>query len=219
MEELCRYLRRNGDFTVLNVGYASTRKSISDHARALSSVIRHLDGVQQISLVGHSLGNLVFRRYLAQRETALTAGDPHPAIHRIVMLGPPNNGAELAERLRGNQIAQVIWGASGNQIAREWKTLEKQLAIPSCEFGIIAGGTHGEGGYNPLIPGDDDLVVSVSETRLPGAHDFLVVPVVHTVIMDHAGVQESTLRFLQFGHFLSPEQRCPIPRVSDDDGR
>jgi hypothetical protein len=85
------------------------------------------------------------------------------------------------------------------------------LTIPSCEFGILAGGRGDDIGRNPLLDGDDDFVVSVAETRLAGARDFMVVPALHTVIMDHPAVQEYTVRFLQQGFFQSAERRCPIP--------
>ena len=89
--------------------------------------------------------------------------------------------------------------------------MKQNLATPRGEFGIIAGGTGSDEGHNPLLEGDDDLVVSVAETRLAGARDFLVVPALHTVIMDDPTVQECTSRFLQAGYFRSEEARCPIP--------
>ena len=92
-----------------------------------------------------------------------------------------------------------------------WKTLEPHLGIPECEFGIIAGDPLPAQQGNPLIEGPDDLVVGVSETQLPGARDFLVLPVSHSSIMHDERVQDATLRFLQRGHFRSPKLRQPIP--------
>jgi pimeloyl-ACP methyl ester carboxylesterase len=207
MDSLSRHLRDRGELTVLEVGYASTRESIEQHARSLAKVVEHLEGVRDIDFVAHSLGNLVIRRYLASIDPQRP---PAPRVRRIVMLGPPNNGAQLAERFRGNPLFAVVMGRSGTQLAERWETLAPQLATPQCEFGILAGGTQREMGRNPLLRGDDDLVVSVAETRLAGASDFLVVPAVHTVMMDDKLVQECTLRFLQTGYFLSEERRCPI---------
>ena len=100
-------------------------------------------------------------------------------------------------------------GAVGQQLGRDWDKLEKKLATPHCQFGIIAGGK-GTEGFNPLLPGNDDGVVRVEETRLAGARDFAVAPVVHMFLKDDATVQEYTLRFLQKGHFISEEKRQPI---------
>jgi pimeloyl-ACP methyl ester carboxylesterase len=215
MQGISEYLREYSDFSVLNIGYPSTRQSVSEHAAALARIVKRLEGVREINFVAHSMGNLVIRQYFAEsaEEQGYIPDEITP--RRIVMLAPPNQGAELAERFRSQQLVRMIWGTSGDQIAREWETLENQLATPSCEFGIIAGGRRNNTGYNPLIQGDDDLIVSVTETRLPGARDFIVVPATHTTIMDHPQVQQYTLRFLEYGHFLSQQACCPIPREAE----
>ena len=55
-------------------------------------------------------------------------------------------------------------------------------------------------------------MVEVENTRLPGASDFVRLPVIHTLMMDDPTVQQYTLRFLRNGYFVSPEQRQPIAR-------
>src|SRR5688572_25436244 len=67
MDELWKYLSPQDEFTVLNVSYASTRGKLSEHASALAKVVEHLDAVQEVNFVGHSLGNLVVRHYLGDR--------------------------------------------------------------------------------------------------------------------------------------------------------
>jgi pimeloyl-ACP methyl ester carboxylesterase len=211
MGGIVNYLReRTEDATVLNVSYASSRESIREHAASLQHVIAHLDGVQDVSFVAHSLGNLVIRHYLADRRQ-LPERAQGPRVRRIVMLGPPNNGAALAEQFRNNPLFQTLWGTSGMELAEKWSAVQKHLATPACQFGIIAGGTGQDEGRNPLLQGDDDFVVSVDETRLPGAHDFIVVPAFHSMMMDQAEVREYTLRFLKHGYFLEESKRCPIP--------
>ena len=54
------------------------------------------------------------------------------------------------------------------------------------------------------------MVVSVESTRLAGAADFAVLPVLHTVMMDDPRVQQYTLRFLSQGYFVSEDDRHPI---------
>ena len=116
---------------------------------------------------------------------------------------------KLAEALAGVGLFHAVAGQSGSQIARAWNELEGGLATPACEFGILAGGRGGRG-FNPLLDGDNDLVVSVETTRLAGAADFAVLPVIHTLMMDDRTVQQYTLRFLQHGYFVSAEARQPI---------
>ena len=214
MQGLCAYLTEHSDYTILNVSYASTREPLHAHAASLARLIRHLEGVEQISFVAHSMGNLVIRRYLADRAQQGAASPPSPRLHRIVMIAPPNQGAELAERFRRSRLFQVLLGPSGTALAQQWEEIEKQVAIPECEFGIIAGGSGSPGGRNPLVEGDDDLIVSVAETRLAGATDFLVVPALHSALIHDEEVHRATLRFLDRGYFVSEHQRHPIARES-----
>lgn len=204
MDGLCEFLDKKGGFTTINMSYASARDSIENHAKALASVVDGLDPAAEIYLVAHSMGNLVIRHFLAD----LPRTDPR--LRRIVMLTPPNHGSAIAERFQKTLIFKLVWGESGEQIAN-WAKLEKRLATPSCQFGIIAGGRNDADGLNPLINGDDDFVVTVAETRLAGAHDFEVLPVYHGSIMFDERVREHTLRFFQHGHFVSAAKRQPIP--------
>ena len=209
MEGIGTYLEQEGDMTWINVSYASTRRTIDDHAASLAKVIENLEGIDEIHFVCHSLGNLVVRRYLGE------AGQPQPRwqvdkrIQRFVMLGPPNNGAHFAEIFKENKLFGMILGPSGKQIAA-WPDVQKRLATPKCEFGIIAGSLKGTLTSNPLVKGEDDFILSVEETRLSGACDFCAVPLLHGDLMHDEEVQKKVLTFLKHGYFVSAEKRQPI---------
>jgi pimeloyl-ACP methyl ester carboxylesterase len=208
--KFAKYLSEQGHLTTLEFGYASTRAEVAEHAKSLAHVIEHLPGVEEIDFVAHSLGNVIVRRYLGDQTDEPQGRRPDPRIKRIVMLAPPNNGAKLAQLLGDNKLFKTIAGVPGIELGHGWSELERHLAIPTCEFGIIAGGRGSEKGHNPLLQGDDDLIVAVPETRLPGAQDFLVLPALHTFMMEEPKVQEATLRFLLHGYFVSEEKRQPI---------
>ncbi|MDG2385496.1 MAG: alpha/beta hydrolase [Pirellulaceae bacterium] len=209
MKGLGEFLKANDDVDVVNVSYASTRDGIAAHAKALKDVISGLDEVKQVDFVGHSLGNLVIRRYLHDQ---LQARSPHvgPRVGRIVMLAPPNGGAQMAERMQNIGLFHFLVGTSGSELAREWNLVQQTLATPKQEFGVIAGDVNKPQDGNPLIDGPDDLVVSVAETKLMGARDFLVVLAMHTFIMDQKPVREAVLMFLRNGYFVSEQKRRPI---------
>jgi pimeloyl-ACP methyl ester carboxylesterase len=207
---LCKHLEQNGGYTVFNVAYPSTRESIGNHARTLAKIIQNLDGIEELSFVGHSMGNIVIRRYLADRTDATTGERPGPPVKRFVMLGPPNHGSSLAVRLGDERLFTTVLGKPGQELGRQWTWLESDLAVPQCEFGIIAGGLGNEQGFNPLIPGDDDGVVAVASTRLAGASDFVMLPVLHPLLPAESRVIEYTLRFLDQGHFVSADGRRPV---------
>ncbi len=208
-QQICGYLRESGDFVVFDVGYPSTRGSVDEHARRLAQVVGNLEGVVEINFVAHSLGNLVIRRWLFDVGQGAAKLPPDAKLGRVVMIGPPNQRPELADRLLPWDFSGEIAGAAAHQLSTGWNDLEPKLAIPQCEFGILAGG-NGKSGGNPLIPGDDDWVVSVESTRLAAARDFRVLPVKHTFMMDDRRLQEITLQFLRHGYFESEASRNPI---------
>lgn len=212
MKGMARFLAQNEEYSVLSFSYASTRATLAADAKSLGSVLSHLEGVEEINFVAHSMGNLVVRHLLGDQLAAAGGLGVDHRLGRIVMLAPPNNGAALAERFKNNPVFKLIFGSGGQQFTKDWAALQKLLLTPTCEFGIIAGGANEGSGRNPLLEGNDDMVVTVQETRLPGAHDFVVVPVAHTFIMDDETVQQYTLRFLQHGHFISQERRQPIAK-------
>ncbi len=219
MKELAQYLERESDYSVLSFSYASTRAALSDDANCLEHVIHHLDGVEEVSFVAHSMGNLVVRYYLGNQLANQAEVPPPFRYGRFVMLAPPNNGAAMARRFKDNPIFKLIFATGGRQFTEEWERVQQHLVTPSFPFGIIAGGNATHSGGNPLLEGDDDLVVTVEETRLPGASDFAVLPVLHTFIMDDPTVQQFTLRFLQHGYFVSEDRRQPILQDELPEGR
>lgn len=196
MRPLADHLRRSLDATVILFGYASVKADIESHGRALAEVVAGLPPGHALSFVGHSLGNLVVRRWMS-----LASGDDVARVERMVMLGPPNQGSQLA------RMASGIWGVSdyvdgaARDLVFNWQEVAPSLAIPPCDFGIVAGGRGDATGYSLLLSGDDDAVVCVDETRLPGARDFLLVPVHHAAMMQSPVVQRATETFLRDGRF------------------
>lgn len=201
MVGLCKYLEEKGGFTAVNVSYPSTRRPIGEHARSLARVVENLEGIDEIHFVGHSMGNIVIRHYLGDQIDPATGRPRDRRFKRMVMLAPPNQGSELAEALGDNGLFTVIDGKPGQELGIDWAAIKDRLATPPFAFGVIAGGRGDERGYNPVLPGDDDGVVSVATTRLDGQADFLLLPVLHSFIMKDDRAQEATLRFLQTGRF------------------
>jgi hypothetical protein len=210
MQPLCATLTKEGGFTCFNVGYPTTRGSVADHAASLDQVVGCLDGITEINFVAHSLGNLVIRHWLSEvvaGRRMLSAGQ---SLGRMVMLAPPNHQPQIATTLLKSELAGSVAGAAARQLATGWKELAPRLATPHVEFGILAGGKGDNHGFNPLLPGDDDAVITVESTRLAGARDFRVLPLLHSFVMHDAKAQELTLRFLQHGYFETDAARQPI---------
>ncbi|MCH7686111.1 MAG: alpha/beta fold hydrolase [Planctomycetes bacterium] len=192
-------------YTVVGFDYPSTRVDITESAEYLHSVIDSLEGIEEINFVVHSMGGLVARTYLKKHRDK--------RIKRMVMMGVPNRGAKIADRLRKNALYRIIYGPAGQQLGSDPEGFIAKLPTPDFEFAIIAGGRDNIKGFNPLVPGDDDGTVSVTSTRLPGAADFLLVNCIHSFLMGHGDAIDSTARFLRTGRLRKEGEPHPISRA------
>ncbi|MEM9410155.1 MAG: alpha/beta hydrolase [Planctomycetota bacterium] len=213
MQKLGEYLAANSDMNAVNFEYASTRKPVAYHANALAQLIDSLgNDVTEINFVAHSMGNIVTRHFLKDLEDA---GRSDSRFKRMVMIGPPNQGSKMAYLLKRSFFFNAIAGSSGWELGGGWEKLEPCLKTPDFEFGIIAGGQNDHQLLsNFMLPGKDDFTVTVDETKLVGATDFLVKPLLHGTMMRNQLTLDATLQFLEKGYFDSAESRNPIVELS-----
>lgn len=193
---------------VVPFDYPSTQITIPENAKFLGQVIHSLQGVEEIELVVHSMGGLVVRSWIDQQAVV------DSRVKRMVMLGVPNRGADMADRFRANLLFKVIFGPAGQQLVTEANDdFIADLPTPPFPFGIVAGGRNTAKGYNPLIRGDNDGTVGVRSTRLPGATDYILLPILHSFMMGDSEAITHTLRFLDTGKFRESDEVQPIPAV------
>lgn len=200
-------LRTDG-YVVVPFEYPSTRLPLEQSAECLECVLQSLTDVASIDFVVHSMGGLVVRTLLKRQRDNDTPADPR--LHRMVMLGTPNHGAELADMLRTTAAFGLIYGPAGQQLVTASNGTIGQLPVPDFEFAVIAGGKGTPRGYNPLLPGDNDGTVTVASTRLNGAADFLLVPRLHSFLMNDATVINATSHFLQHGRLDPLKPLAPV---------
>lgn len=198
---LKRALGENG-YQVAAIAYPSTRRSLGRNAESLKELVENLEGVDRVSFVTHSLGGLLVRELLAR------GGDWRDRIEvgAVVMTASPSRGAAIADALSG--VPPFSW-ILGEGLVAATRAEASSLPAPDVPFGIVAAGRGGTG-YNPFLSGDDDLLVTVDETRLDGAADWLYVSGAHTFVMNHPETVEATLNFLDHGTFGPvPSGRSP----------
>lgn len=196
-------LERQG-YEVHSISYPSTRLPIErlahEHLAPAVERIKVSPG-RKIHFVTHSLGGLLLRQYL--RDSA--PGN----LGRVVMLGPPNQGSEIADWLKGNWFYKLVLGPGGQQLGTSTNDFPRQLGPVNFPLGVIAGDLS----FNPLfsqrLPGPDDGKVSVASTRVDGMSDFLVARSSHTWLIWKRTVIEQVAAFLETGQF----QRTPVMAI------
>ncbi len=162
-----RMLARAG-FAPHRFGYPTRRGTLADHGARLSAFLeaRGLWAPSDVPLgiVTHSMGALVARAFLARA----SRDRPLPRPVRLVMLAPPNRGARLAARLADAPYARWLYGDALGQLHPD--VAGRLGPLPDGAAGLVlASGTGGPKGRNPLLDGDDDGVVAVADMPLEGA--------------------------------------------------
>jgi pimeloyl-ACP methyl ester carboxylesterase len=179
-------------FETLNFAYPSLRFSIEHLAgfvhQGASGFIERNDG--PLHIVTHSMGGLVARALIAQHRPA--------SLGRVVMLGPPNQGSEIADLLVGMRAYRWAFGPAGEQLTT-WRNDHP----PAVDFalGVIAADRPFYLLSWLLIPGPNDGRVSVARTRIDGMADHITVHATHTLMVRNKAVIRETLHFLRHGRF------------------
>lgn len=195
MEKLARAARAAG-YAVFNRGYPSRTATVRALVDAhLAPLVREAlaAGAPRVHFIGHSMGGILIRQYLAAYELA--------QVGRVVMIGTPNRGSELVDRL--GWLAPFGWvnGPAGNELGTGPDSLPNRLPPATYEAGIIAGTRSFNPAYSAMIIGPDDGKVSVERAKLDGMRDFLVLPVNHTFMMQDEVVVRQSISFLREGRF------------------
>jgi triacylglycerol lipase len=195
MEAMARALTQAG-YKVWNIDYPSRTAPIAQLAEnAIGQTVTNCerDGATKINFVTHSLGGILVRQYLANHSI--------PNLGRVVMLGPPNQGSEVVDKLGGWWLFKKINGPAGNQLGTDKNSVPNKLGAANFPVGIIAGNRSINWINSFLIPGADDGKVSVERTKLVGMTDWIEIPATHPFIMKNQAAIAQTLSFLRTGKF------------------
>ncbi|MGA9453385.1 MAG: alpha/beta hydrolase [Verrucomicrobiia bacterium] len=195
MTKMERALTEAG-YQVQNVSYPSRTASVQKLAddaigKAVGDCQR--DGATKIDFVTHSLGGILVRSYLARHSI--------PSLGRVVMLAPPNQGSEVADKLGWLFLYKWINGPAGNELGTDKNSTPNKLGPADFPVGVIAGDRSINWINSLLIPGRDDGKVSVERTRVAGMSDHIVVHTAHPFIMRKREVIRQTIQFLRTGNF------------------
>ncbi len=195
MATMERALTRAG-YTVLNMSYPSRAAKVEKLAddtigKAVADCQRN--GATKIDFVTQSLGGILVRSYLARHAI--------PALGRVIMLAPPNQGSEVVDKLGWCFIFKMINGPAGNELGSSENSLPNTLGPANFSAGIIAGDRSINWINSLLIPGRNDGKVSVERTKVAGMTDHIVIHATHPFIMRNREAIRQTIQFLRTGGF------------------
>ena len=188
------------NYTVVNFKYPSTKYAIEQIAKEyIPQAIKKCQSASRISFVTHSLGGIVLRQFLKDNELK--------ELYRVVMLGPPNKGSNVVDKLRKVPGFKFINGPAGMQLGTEDSSLPNVLGPVNYPVGIIAGTST----FNPILslmlPNPDDGKVSVNSTKLEGMTDHITIAASHPFLMKNDDVIKQVKAFLNVGKFIHTEAK------------
>ena len=185
-------------FATLNQDYASRRKALEALAEDIHPAIRRFaDGIDgSVHFVGHSMGGLLARVYIARYQPK--------RLGRVVMLGTPNSGSEIADRLKNFGVYRAFFGPAGQQLGTQRDAAIEALFAPvDYPVGIIAGDRSIYPITSAFLPKPHDGRVSVANTKLDGMADHIVIRTSHPWLVRHSVAIAQTIAFLKAGKFGS----------------
>lgn len=203
MNKLARALNEAGWHTA-NIDYPSREFPVASLAPAVFNAgieaCRQL-GAKRIDGMGHSLGGILFRQF-TQSETIEKFG-------RFVMLGTPNHGSEVVDKLRDVPGFVALNGPAGLELGTDPDSVPNTLGDAVYDTAVIAGTSSINLVLSNFLPNPDDGKVSVQSARLDGMCAMLTVPVSHPFLMKDDLVVSNAIEYLASGKFLSSNDNTP----------
>jgi pimeloyl-ACP methyl ester carboxylesterase len=192
-----RFLRRRG-YDTLNLSYPSRKNDIA----ALGGFLRErleAGGVwrraKRVHFVAHSMGGLVTRSYLEQDRSQI----PRGTLGRVVLLGSPSGGSEVADLLHRLAPYKWFYGTAGQELTT---VRNADAPAPYYELGVIAGTTGWPNIAADLLFRDrHDGRVSVARTRVAGMKDHITISATHSLIAWQAKTHRQIAAFIETGMF------------------
>lgn len=189
-------LERAG-FTTLNLDYASRSKALEALAEDIRPAIQpfadRIDGC--VHFVCHSMGGLLARVYIARHRPK--------HLGRVVMLGTPNSGSEIADRLKNFGAYRAFFGPAGQQLGTQRDSAVAALFPPvDYPVGIIAGNRSIDPVAATMLPKPHDGRVSIANTKLEGMADHVIVRTSHPWLVRNSEAIAQTIAFLRDGKFI-----------------
>ncbi|HJN38216.1 MAG TPA: alpha/beta fold hydrolase [Gammaproteobacteria bacterium] len=184
-------------FEVINVNYSSNKHSIDSLTDLVWNEIKKPISHRKVNFVGYSMGGLLARNIIDKYKPK--------SIGRVILIGTPNNGSELATFLQDNFFYQKLIGPAGQEIGTKNNTT-KRLKTCNYELGCIASRLNGLWkiiypiSYF-LLPKINDGRVSLKSTKVDGMKSHVIISCPHFFLPYSKKVNKYIVSFLKTGFF------------------
>ena len=188
---LMRHRLKHCGFKPVQFSYPTIRCSLKDNATKLQRFVRQLEessGPTSIHFVAHSLGGMLLRQFFNDY--------PDQRTGRVVTLGTPHQGSQVARRMGCNPFGSMLLGKSYlNGLQGDvppWQT-KREIAVFAGQVSV------GVGRLIQSLPKPNDGTVSVAETNLEGMSLHRVFPTTHMGLLISDEVAQAVCGFLREG--------------------
>ena len=179
----------------LTVNLPTRFGSLNDCTNVMQSQLEELlirAEYQKIHFVGHSMGGLIIRNFLARNNI--------PCIGRCVFIACPNKGSSLADKVHKFFPLALKILKSLNELRTDSLEIPPPKNIPYPEIGVIAGNKSNLA-LGVFLNKENDGRVEVDSTKIEGMTDFTIQPYGHKEIHYQPDIARLVDGFLSTGRF------------------
>ncbi|MGO1819614.1 MAG: esterase/lipase family protein [Senegalia sp. (in: firmicutes)] len=197
MKILKKYLMELGYKVVranLPLTFYEIDKGVEEFSDFIKDIIKNLGKDEKISLVGHSTGGLVIRKFILDNRNLIKY------IENCVLIATPNKGNEIAEFVVENfKIFPEIFKTIKSLHPEKVKTI-KPLDSTPIKIGAIAGNEESII-LRPFFDCENDGNVSVDSVKYEDIDDFIILPYNHYEIHKRKETAKYVAKFIETGKF------------------
>ena len=185
-----RRLRRDHGLEVQVFEYSSMRSDFLETSLRLGRSIDEIEALR-VHVIAHSLGGAFVYRMLVETTPA--------RLGNVVLLASPLAGCRAAEGVKRKPMLRPLIGPHAVGELAGGRTRQWPEQVPA---GAIAGNRRlGTGQFFAHFQEENDGTVAVSETRIPGLTDHIVLPHSHMGMLLASDVAEQSAHFLRHSVF------------------
>lgn len=165
--------------------YCVTIESWAGCTQRLGRFIENNTGDNPYVIVTHSLGSVLIRQVLPSLSRKPAA---------CFFLAPPTQACDAARRLAPKWWYRALTGDMGQLLANQ--EFMSNLPKPGVLTKVYAGNAGLTGAYSPFGEDENDGILKIKETQLPGAV-MQTVPSLHTFIMNNSTIIGDIIKEIQ----------------------